>query len=431
MSTYVVKVPDVGEGVAEVELVSWAVAPGDTVKKHQILAEVMTDKANVEIPAPAAGTVAQLTGEAGDVLAVGSDLVQLTVDGDAPAAVPAAPTVPDGPTPVVEEPVADSPNVPGNVERVDVVVPPTPSRLPASDSRSEPSQRPTAAPAVRAHAKALGIDLRTIVGSGPNGRILHEDLEGAGHASGSPSASLTNIGEGTAAKPTNIEPLIGMRRRIAERMLTATTTIPHITYVEEVDMTALMSLREELNSHAPADTPKLSILPFLIRAVTASVPDVPYINAHVDDDAGEIRTFDQVDVGIATQTPRGLVVPVLRAAEQRSLWDLAGRVGELAASAKEGSIAASDLSGSTITISSLGELGGIISTPIINKPETAIVGVNKLVTRPVWQDGQFVPRKMMNLSSSFDHRVVDGFDAASFIVAVKRLLEQPALLFID
>ena len=309
-------------------------------------------------------------------------------------------------------------------------------------------RKPTATPSVRRRAREAGIDLRAVPGTGPAGRITHEDLDelfrsptGRGGVPGRPATGPTRAPDPSTAD----EPIIGLRRRIAEHMVASASTIPHITYVEEVDMTALEDLRATLNGSAPIAgdgaagpaAPRLTILPFLVRALVRVLPRFPLCNAHVvdDGDAGDgpatLRTFGGVHVGIATQTDRGLVVPVLRHAEAETLWGTAERVADLAEAARTGQASAADLTGSTITITSLGALGGLVTTPIINKPETTVVGVNKLVTRPVWDGERFAPRQMMNLSSSFDHRVVDGWDAATFVQALKSVLEQPALLFVE
>jgi 2-oxoisovalerate dehydrogenase E2 component (dihydrolipoyl transacylase) len=444
-----VKVPDVGEGIAEVELVSWAVAEGETVARNQVVAEVMTDKATVEVPAPTDGVIEGLSGTVGDTLLVGSPLFALAVEGAEDSDVEAEIVTAD-PSPT------ESPGSQGPIEMPHPVSPaasPTPSPSPASTRgpasgpsrsgapRSE-GRRPTASPAVRRRARDGGIDLRTVVGSGPAGRITHDDLD-AVFAAGPP----TGLGAGTRGGPSQNrvadtavadQPIVGLRRRIAEQMVASASTIPHITYVDEVDMTALEELRATLNDRGPndEDRPRLTVLPFLVRALVAVMPRFPMMNAHVIEsdspqDPDALRTFGGVHVGIATQTDNGLVVPVVRHAEAETLWSTAARIGELANAARSGSAGRDDLTGSTITITSLGALGGLVTTPVINKPETAIVGVNKMTTKPVWIDDRFVPRQVMNLSCSFDHRVIDGWDAANFVQAIKQLLEQPALLFVE
>ena len=400
MSTYDVKLPDVGEGVAEAELIGWLVAVGDRVTSDSVLAEVMTDKATVEVACPVSGVVVALHGEPGDVLAVGGGLVSIELDGAAPA--PRAPASPSAPV------AAAAP------------VPPAPAGAPRT--------RTLAAPAVRARAASLGIDLAIVTGSGPDGRVVHADLDRAllGR-SGSPTTSVV----GSGADEPHLEPVRGLRRRIAERLTSAWTEIPHITYVDAIDVTDLEILRAELNRRGDASATRLTILPFLARAIVIAAAEQPRLNATYDAAAQMLSVFDAVHLGIATQTDDGLIVPVVRHAEARGLWDLAAEIGRVASAARTGSATRQELSGSTITITSLGALGGLVTTPIINQPEVAIVGVNKLETRPVWRNGAFEPRQMMNLSSSFDHRIVDGWDAATFVQRIKALLELPALLFVD
>lgn len=413
MSRLVVKVPDVGEGVAEVELVSWSVATGDEVTRHQVVAEVMTDKATIEVPAPVDGVVAAVACGIGDKLLVGEELFQLETDAEA-AELPVSPTPTTVPTPTT-------------LPTPTTVPPPRPAV--AGAPRPE-GRKPTASPAVRRRARDGGVDLRTVSGTGPAGRITHEDLDGAFRT---PSGQ-TRPSVGRVRAPDERvadEPVIGIRRRIAEQMTASVSTIPHITYVDEVDLTALEELRATLNAER-SDDDRLTILPFLVTAIARAVAGFPMCNAHVLDDSepATLRTFGGVHVGIATQTDRGLVVPVVRHAEAAGLDELSAAISAAAEAARSGTAPPGDLTGSTISVTSLGALGGLVSTPIINKPETTIVGVNKLETRPVWDGDRFMPRRMMNLSSSFDHRVVDGWQAATFVQAIKRLLEQPALLFL-
>ncbi len=471
MGRLTVKVPDVGEGVAEVELVSWAVAEGQPVERNQIVAEVMTDKATVEVPSPVDGVMGALAATAGDRLLVGEPLFQLQVEGEgddeveaevetASAPEPAAAPSPTAVTPAaasstaVSSTAVSSTAVSSNTASSNAVgAPPAPATVPAPASGSPmwavaspgggpprpEGRRPTAAPSVRRRARDAGVDLRSVVGSGPAGRITHEDLDEffrrpAGRRS--PGGGARSVAAPNTA--VDEQPVVGLRRRIAEQMVASASTIPHITYVDEVDMTALEELRSTLNARQPAT--RLTILPFLVAALVKVLPRFPMCNAHLIDNGSVdgtgdgpaiLRTFGGVHVGIATQTDGGLVVPVLRHAEAETLSGLAARLAEGAEAARTGRATAADLSGSTITITSLGALGGLVTTPVINKPETSIVGVNKMTVRPVWIDGQFVPRKMMNLSSSFDHRVIDGWDAARFVQAIKQVLEQPALLFVD
>ena len=410
MSVYGVKLPDVGEGVAEAELIAWHVNVGDEVTTESVLAEVMTDKATVEISSPVAGVVTFLHGEPGDTLAVGREFVGVEL-GEGAAPGTAAVAAPTPPPPVA--PVATS----------SASAPAASASAPAASGPTGP--RPTAAPAVRARARSLGIDLATVTGSGPDGRVVHADLDrvlGAGGRGTMPVA---------AADAPRVEPVRGLRRRIAERLTSSWTEIPHITYVEAVDVTDLEALRAELNRRDHPSGVRLTILPFLARAITLAVGEQPRLNAHYDAAAQALSVFDAVHIGVATQTPDGLMVPVVRHAEARGLWDLAGEVARVTGAARSGKATMQELSGSTITITSLGALGGLVTTPLINQPEVAIVGVNKLETRPVWRHGTFEPRQMMNLSSSFDHRIVDGWDAATFIQRIKALLEMPALLFVD
>ncbi len=430
MSRYVMKLPDVGEGVAEAELVEWLVQIGDHVTPDTAIAEVLTDKATVEVSAPVAGEVVALHGEPGDVLAVGGDLIGIETDqAAADSAAPDEPEVPDEPAAVAETTAPADASV---LEAMTTTDPPAADG--AAMSRTGRSPRPdgggpTAAPAVRARAKAMGLDLATIQGSGPQGRVIHEDLDrlvnssdrrDPGSASGLVSAS--DEGQTVAVR--------GVRRKIAERLSAAWREIPHITYVEDVDVTELERLRAELNERSSDPGIRLTILPFLARAMVMALADQPGLNAHYDHEAETLTTFDAVHIGVATQTDDGLRVPVVRHSEGRGVWGLATELGRVTAAARDGSATRDELSGSTITITSLGALGGVVTTPIINPPEVAIVGVNKMETRPVWRHGAFQPRQVMNLSSSFDHRMVDGWDAAIFVQRIKRLLETPALLFV-
>lgn len=400
MSTYDVKLPDVGEGVAEAELITWLVEIGDRVTSDSVLAEVMTDKATVEVACPVSGVVVALHGEPGDVLAVGGGLVSIELDGAAPA--PRASATPSA--------------------QIAAVAPVQ------AASAGTPRVRTLAAPAVRSRAASLGIDLATVAGTGPDGRVVHADLDRVLLGRGG-SAATAVVASG--AEEPHVEPVRGLRRRIAERLTSAWTQIPHITYVDAIDVTDLEILRAELNRRSEPTGTRLTILPFLARAIVLAAADQPRLNATYDAAAQTLSVFDAVHLGIATQTDDGLIVPVVRHAEARGLWDLAAEIGRVASAARAGSATRQELSGSTITITSLGALGGLVTTPIINQPEVAIIGVNKLETRPVWRNGSFEPRQMMNLSSSFDHRIVDGWDAATFVQRIKAVLELPALLFVD
>ena len=422
MGQYFFKLPDVGEGTAEAEIAAWHVKVGDTVTEDQHLVDIMTDKAVVEIPAPVAGRIVALHGEAGEMRPVGSTLIEFEVEGAGNAKPGAAKPAPEPATVKAPEPKA---------EPRPVAVAPAPvvqeAARPAFATRTA-GDKPLASPAVRKRAWDLGIDLQFVPGTGPAGRIGHADLD-AFIASGGKAGTAP----ARDAKRTGIEEVkvIGLRRKIAEKMQEAKRRIPHFSYIEEVDVTALEELRQHLNATKKPDRPKLTILPFLIKAMTKALPDYPQINARYDDDAGIVHRHAGVQMGIATQTPGGLVVPVIAHAEALDVWEAAGEIARLAAAARDGKATREELSGSTITITSLGAMGGLASTPVINRPEVAIVGVNKMIERPVVRDGQIMIRKIMNLSASFDHRVVDGWDAAEFIQRIRGLLEQPATLFMD
>lgn len=431
MGSYVIRMPDIGEGIAEVELVEWHVKPGDVVADEQVLADVMTDKANVEIPSSVAGKVLSLTGRPGDTIAVGSEIIRLEVEGKGNVAD-------DAPAP--QRVAAESPKVAAVKEE------PASRAVPKSREKEEPpangakSEKPLASPAVRRRAKELGIDLHTVRGSGPDGHITNKDIEAHDRKprSGSIGAPLRftvppggRMAQGVERNDEEAVPVIGLRRKIAEKMQESKRRIPHFTYVEEVDVTALEALRARLNARWRSERGHLTLLPFLMRAIVRSVPGFPEVNARYDDEAGTLTRYGAVHIGIATQTPGGLMVPVVRHAETRDLWSCAAEVARLAEAARSGAAKREELTGSTLTITSLGPLGGIVTTPVINHPEVAIVGVNRVVERPVIRDGAVVPRLIMNLSSSFDHRIVDGLRAASFVQALRGYLEDPATLFID
>ncbi|MGH6806170.1 MAG: dihydrolipoamide acetyltransferase family protein [Ensifer adhaerens] len=426
MGEFVIKMPDVGEGVAEAELVEWHVKPGDPVREDMILAAVMTDKATVEIPSPVNGTVLWLGAEIGDTVAVKAPLVRIEIAGEG-AGTPAAEEKPtakteEKPAPKIEAP-AVAPSQPAKAEAK--------AAAPAQNGvhiSAERLEKALASPAVRLRARESGVDLRQVAGTGPAGRITHDDLDQFLARGAQPAAAPAGLVRKTAIDEIKVT---GLRRRIAEKMTLSTSRIPHITYVEEVDMTALEDLRTTMNRDRKPDQPKLTILPYLMRALVRAIADLPGVNATFDDGAGIISRHHAVHIGIATQTPAGLTVPVVRHAEARGIWDCAVELNRLAEAARTGTATRDELTGSTITISSLGALGGIVSTPVINHPEVAIVGVNKLAVRPVWDGAQFVPRKIMNLSSSFDHRVIDGWDAATFVQRLKTLLETPALIFVE
>ncbi|RWO83026.1 MAG: 2-oxo acid dehydrogenase subunit E2 [Mesorhizobium sp.] len=461
MGEYVIKLPDVGEGVAEAELVEWQVKVGDLVREDAVLAAVMTDKATVEIPSPVDGEIVWLGAEIGDTVAIGSPIVRLKVAGEGNVNAAAEPggeagaKITDRSTPTpgpsaqggggrasaaeASAKAAPHPSPPGKItEREVASATESPSPLRGgvrgggaalvAVPRPE-GERPLASPAVRLRAKEAGVDLRQVRGSGPAGRILHEDID-AFLARGPQLAKVSGLARNEAVEDIKI---IGLRRKIAEKMALAKSRIPHITYVEEIDVTALEDLRAALNKEkrGGVERPKLTLLPFLMRAMVKAIADQPKINALFDDEAGIVHQHGGVHIGIAAQTPSGLVVPVVKHAEARDIWDCAAEVFRLAEAARSGTAARDELSGSTITITSLGAMGGVATTPVINHPEVAILGVNKMMVRPVWDGTQFMPRKMMNLSSSFDHRVIDGWDAAVFIQRIKTLLETPALIFVD
>ena len=455
MGIHVIKMPDIGEGIAEVELVGWHVKVGDTVAEDQPLADVMTDKATVEIPSPVVGRVVALGGEVGQVMAVGGELIRLEVEGEgnvkgdaaaqkpqAAAAAPAPAASASAAAPAKAD-KAPAGGVAGQIAaslQSSAAAPQTPSAPSAPPSRAaaarqapaatrQPGEKPLASPAVRKRAWDLGIELRFVHGSGPAGRVMHEDLDAYLQGQGAATAA-----RGPAYAERNDEeqvPVIGLRRKIAQKMAESKRRIPHFSYVEEIDVTELEDLRVSLNAKFGESRGKLTLLPLLARAMVIALRDFPQINARYDDEAGQVTRYGAVHIGIATQSDGGLMVPVMRHAETRDLWSMAAEIGRLAQAVRSGGAGRDELSGSTITITSLGPLGGIVTTPVINHPEVGIVGVNRIVERPAFRNGAVVARKLMNLSSSFDHRVVDGMDAARFIQAVRALLEQPALLFVE
>ncbi|PAJ81532.1 dihydrolipoamide acetyltransferase family protein [Burkholderia ubonensis] len=434
MGIHVIKMPDIGEGIAEVELVAWHVEAGQTIKEDQPLADVMTDKAAVEIPSPVSGKVIALGGKIGEMMAVGSELIRLEVEGDGnlkpgadvrEAAVVAAAAVaaPAAAAPAVSSSEAGHPasRAPAEPRRAEHAAPPR--------AALAPGERPLASPAVRQRAWDMGIELRYVRGTGEAGRILHADLD-AYARTGSRAGAQPARGYDERTDETEV-PVIGLRRAIARKMQEAKRRIPHFSYVEEIDVTELEALRAELNRRYGDARGRLTPLPLLIRAMVIALRDFPQINARFDDEAGVVTRHGAVHMGVATQTDAGLTVPVLRHAEARDVWSISTEIARLADAVRTNRAQRDELTGSTITISSLGPLGGIVSTPVINHPEVGIVGVNRIVERPMFRDGAVVARKLMNLSSSFDHRVVDGMDAAEFIQAVRALLERPALLFVE
>ena len=430
MGIHVIKMPDIGEGIAEVELAAWNVQPGDVVVEDQPLADVMTDKATVEIPSPVAGKVLALGGKAGDVLAVGTELIRIEVAGEGNLrAVAAAPATPE-PKPVpTAPPPAPKPAV------AELAVPPQAQKSALARRHTEttsrlraPCEKPLTSPAVRQYAWDRGIDLQFVFGSGPAGRILREDVDA--YVAGKQAVPTASSSRARLEWEEAI-PVIGLRRKIAQKMQEAKHHIPHFAYVEELDMTECETLRQQLNAKYAATRGKLTLLPLLMRAIVLAVREFPQVNARYDDAADVVTRYGAVHLGIATQTDGGLMVPVLHHAETLDLWQTAAEVVRLSEAARTGKATRDELTGSTLTITSLGPLGGIVSTPVINYPEVAIVGVNRMVERSMIRNGQVVARQMMNLSSSFDHRVVDGMDAAKFIQCVRGYLEFPATLFVE
>ncbi|WP_027863990.1 dihydrolipoamide acetyltransferase family protein [Massilia alkalitolerans] len=449
MGIHVIKMPDLGEGIAEVEVVAWHVQPGDTVKEDQVLADVMTDKATVEIPSPVAGTITSLGGAVGQSLAVGAELIRLEVEGagnftgEKAKQEPVKSAAATAPAEEVAEPqleaVAQAESPAGAQARASAPAapPPKPAAAPQRSYQNGPApmraegEKPLAAPAVRQRAWDLGIELQFVHGSGPAGRILHSDLDA--HVSGRrASAQGTGRDERYAKREgEQSAPVIGLRRKIAEKMQEAKRNIPHFTYVEEVDVTELEALRTQLNARYGAERGKLTFLPLLMRAVVLALRQYPMMNARYDDANNLLTQFEGVHLGIAAQTEAGLMVPVVRHAETLDPWAAAAEVARLADAARAGRATREELTGSTITITSLGPLGGIVTTPVLNRPEVAIIGPNRIVDRPMIRDGAMVARKMMNLSSSFDHRVIDGQVAAKFVQTIRGYLETPATIFVE
>jgi len=410
MKPYVFKLPDIGEGIAESEIAQWHVAVGDVVEEDQQLVDMLTDKAAVELSSPVAGRVIEIHGAAGDKIAVGGALVTLETEAsaDTAAASAAAPT-----TSVATK----TPSLAASIGN-------------DSPASSSPRDSVAASPATRKRARELGVDITQVTPTGAAGRVCREDVERHAGRSATPAPSPAVSRVTLDDDATEQIKIIGLRRKIAEAMQRSKQRIPHYAYVEEVDVTELETLRQHLNA-THKDRAKLTLLPLLIQALAKAIPEFPQVNATYDDEAGVVTRYRAVHVGIAAQTPNGLIVPVLKHAQRLDLWSRATEIRRLADAARAGKATRDELSGSTITITSLGALGGIVTTPVINAPEVAIVGINKLVERPVVKNGQVVVRTMMNLSSSFDHRIVDGYDAASFIQRVKGLLEHPATLFIE
>ena len=422
MALYTFRLPDIGEGIAEAEIVGWHVKVGDRVEEDQPIADMMTDKATVEMESPVAGTVIRLAGEPGQQIAIGSMLVEIETEGEgetpAPRAEP-APALISTPEPARK---GGSQSEPAPVVAEEKPAP-APSAAPSQEERAKTDV--LASPAVRARARELGIDLSQVKAGGDH--IRHSDLDafllyGSGQG-------YRPAGRGARRADEEVK-VIGLRRRIAENMAASKRAIPHFSYVEEIDVTALEATREQLNAHR-GDKPKLTLLPLLIVAICRALPEFPMLNARYDDEAGVVTRYGAVHMGIATQTDAGLMVPVIRDAQDRNVWQLAAEIRRLADAARTGKAKAEELSGSTLTLTSLGPLGGVATTPVINRPEVAIIGPNRIIERPVFRGREVVPAKLMNLSISCDHRVVDGWDAASFVQAVRKLLETPVLLFAD
>ncbi len=440
MARFTFRLPDIGEGIAEAEIVAWHVKPGDRIEEDSPVADMMTDKATVEMESPVTGTVLEVAGEVGDMVAIGSTLVVIEVEGEQAEPVaqatptPAPPLPPEAPAPVrvelVEAPDASSAPQPSAT----VAQGPSTGSGQAEVVSAAPFARPTSArvlasPAVRARAQDLGIDLGE-VRPAEDGRIRHADLDQflAYNAAGGYRSAGPARGDETIK-------VIGLRRRIAENMAASKRNIPHFSYVEECDVTALETMRGQLND-SRGDKPKLTMLPLLITAICRTIPQFPMINARFDDEANVVTRHGAVHLGIAAQTPAGLMVPVIRDAQTLNLWQLAREIARLAEAARNGTATSSELSGSTLTVTSLGPLGGVATTPVINRPEVAIIGPNRIIERPMFVPDQMggeriEKRKLMNISISCDHRVVDGWDAASFVQAVKKLIETPVLLLGD
>jgi len=417
MTRYVFKMPDLGEGTVEAEVVAWHVKVGDLVNEDQVMAEVMTEKAAVEVPAPVTGRVVSITGAPGDMVRVGAELIVFETESDAEADLAPEPVTQAAPAPVA------APQEP----------PPPPVAAPPVTAEPRKHARVMASPTTRRRAREAGLDLAQVAGSGPSGRITRQDIDAALTGAAAPAAAATGTRPAATglARRTGTDEIkvIGVRRVIASRMTDAKRNIPHFTYVEEVDVTELESLRKYLNGRLPPGAAPLTYLPFLIAALARVLEDYPQCNAWFDTERNVVVRHHALHAGVATQTPDGLKVPVVRHAEGMTLWELSDEIKRVSEAARTGKAGKEDLTGSTITVTSLGKLGGIVSTPIINAPEMAIIGVNKAVERPVVMNGAVTVRRIMNLSSSFDHRFVDGYDAAAMIQALKDMLEHPATIF--
>lgn len=422
MARYSFRLPDIGEGIAEAEIVAWHVKIGDRIEEDAQLADMMTDKATVEMESPVTGVVVELAGDVGDMVSIGATLAVIETEGEG------AGDAPPVDTPVEREIVAETPGV----EEVSVA---EPAPVPAPAAAPEPVPVPVASaahsravlasPAVRARAKDLGVDLGQVHAEGD--RVRHSDLDAFLRYSGGQGYHAPGASRARADEPIKV---IGMRRKIAENMAASKRAIPHFTYVEEMDVTALEDMRADLNANR-GSRPKLTMLPFLIVAICRTIPQFPMINARYDDEGGVVTRHGAVHLGIATQTDAGLMVPVIRDAQDMNVWQLASEISRLAEAARTGKAKVEELTGGTLTVTSLGPLGGIATTPVINRPEVAIIGPNKIVERPVFDGDDIRRAKLMNLSISCDHRVVDGWDAASYVQALKKIVETPVLLFAD
>ncbi len=450
MAKFTFNLPDIGEGIAEAEIVAWHVKLGDTVEEDAPIADMMTDKATVEMEAPVSGKIVAVAGEEGDVIAIGSMLVEIEVAGEVPDDVLEANEAAAQASAQGEADVADATDAgPGmDDERVAAETPglgdDRDAEPQADTSRPERVEAPSAAssddmqssdgatkvlasPAVRARAMDLGVDLSEVKPAA-DGRIRHADLDAFLSYNGGQGYRAAGA---SATRDDETIKVIGMRRRIADNMSASKRSIPHFTYVEEIDVTDLEAMRGDLNANR-GSKPKLTLLPLIITAICKAIPDFPMINARYDDEAGVVTRSGAIHLGMATQTDAGLMVPVIRDAQDRNVWQLASEIGRLAEAARSGKAKSAELSGSTLTITSLGPLGGVATTPVINKPEVAIIGPNRIIERPMFTaNGDIEARKLMNLSISCDHRVVDGFDAASFVQAMRKYLETPVLLFAD
>jgi 2-oxoisovalerate dehydrogenase E2 component (dihydrolipoyl transacylase) len=423
MGTYVFKLPDIGEGVVEGEITAWHVAVGDTISEDQPMVDIMTDKATVGIAATNDGEVTKLHGDVGDMIAVGGPLIEIEIVGEGSSETPEPEPEPE-PEPKAPEEAKPAP-----------APAPTPSPAPAPAPTPAPTPAPVvssggrvlASPAVRRRATEAGIDLSRVPGGGPAGRVRNADLDAFIASGGAMTAPATPTG--VARTGTSEHPVVGLRRKIAEKMVESKTRIPHFSYFEEIDVTELEALRQHLNATKAPEQPKLTYLPFIMLALTKAMPNHPECNAIYDEEGGKVVRHEAVHLGIATATERGLFVPVVKNVEAMDVWSAAADMQRVSGACRDGTATMEDLAGSTFTITSLGRDGGLGATPIINHPEVGILGVHKARDMPVVQNGQIVVRRIMNVSSSWDHRVVDGADGAALVQTLKRLLEHPALIF--